>query len=338
MKTDVKILGIETSCDETSAAVVKNGRQILSNIISSQAKVHERYGGVVPEIASRKHMEHISQVVDMALDEAGCTLKDIDAIAVTNGPGLVGALLVGVSYAKGLSYGAKKPLIGVHHLESHVCSSFLENEHIKPPFISLLVSGGHTSLIYVKDYGKYVSLGATKDDAVGEAYDKVARVIGLGYPGGPKVDALAKEGDPLAINFPRVMINEPNLDFSFSGLKSSVINYLNKANMKNEEVIKADVAASFQQAAVDVLVTKTIKACKAENVNLITLAGGVACNSKLREEISKKAVLENINYHLPKPILCTDNAAMVAACGFLYYNKKISDLDLNAYPDLSIVQ
>ena len=329
-------MGIESSCDETSAAVVKNGRIPISNIISSQITTHEKYGGVVPEIASRKHIENISHVVDTALQEANITLQELDAVAVTHGPGLVGALLVGVSYAKALSYGSNVPLIGAHHLEGHIYSNFLEST-LEPPFISLIVSGGHTSIILVEDYNGYKTLGSTRDDAVGEAFDKVARVIGLGYPGGPKIDNLAKFGNKNAIDFPRVMLKEDNLDFSFSGLKSSVINYINQMSMKDIEIIKEDVAASFQIAAVDVLVQKTIRACKLHNIKTVTMAGGVAANSLLRDELFLQAANNNIVCHLPKPIYCTDNAAMIASLGYYkYLSKNFADLTLNAVPSLPL--
>lgn len=334
---DVHILGIETSCDETSAAVVKNGRVVLSNVISSQIDIHEKYGGVVPEIASRKHIENISMVVDNAINKSGIKLSSLDAIAVTNGPGLVGALLVGVSYAKGLSYSIKKPLVSVNHIESHICSNYLENEFIKPPFISLVVSGGHTQLVYVSDYGKYELLGKTRDDAVGEAYDKVARVIGLEYPGGPKIDLLASKGNANSISFPRITLEENSLDFSFSGLKSAVLNYINKSRMLNKPIIKEDVAASFQQAAVEVLVKKAIKACKIKNNSLLTIAGGVSCNTYLRSQLIEECKNNNIDFYAPNPIFCTDNAAMVASCGFYNFIKgNYSELNLNAYPSLSL--
>ena len=330
------ILGIETSCDETSAAVVKNGREILSNVISSQIATHQKFGGVVPEIASREHINNISQVVDKALELAKISLSDIDGIAVTHGPGLVGALLVGVAYAKALAYATSIPLVGVHHIKSHICAGYLENNDIKPPFVSLVVSGGHTSLIYVKDYINYELLGSTKDDAVGEAFDKVARVLGLPYPGGPEIDKLALLGKN-NINFPRAMLKEANLDFSFSGLKSSVLNYINQCKMQKTEIVAADIATSFQHAAIDILVTKTMKACKQKNVNLLTVAGGVACNSFLRQEIQKACENGGIAYHIPKPEFCTDNAAMVASNGYFHYLEgKFSGLDLNAVPNFPL--
>ena len=334
---DVYMLGIETSCDETSAAVVKNGRYVLSNVISSQIDIHERYGGVVPEVASRKHIENISMVIDSAIINSGINITELDAISVTNGPGLVGALLVGVSYAKGLSYSIKKPLVSVNHIESHICSNYLQNDSIKPPFVCLIVSGGHTQLVYVKDYGIYEVLGKTRDDAVGEAYDKVARVIGLEYPGGPKIDMLASKGNPKSIKFPRITLEEGSLDFSFSGLKSSVLNYVNKLKIINEDVVKEDVAASFQEAAVEVLVQKAIKSCNLKNSNVLTLAGGVSCNTHLRTKMYEECIKRNIIFHVPESVYCTDNAAMVASCGFYNFTKgKYSNLDLNAYPSLSL--
>ena len=331
------ILGIESSCDETAAAVVKNGRTVLSNIISSQIKIHERYGGVVPEIASRNHVYDISGVVDAALKEAGVELSDLDGIAVTYGPGLVGALLVGVSYGKALSFAAGKQLIGVNHIEGHIFANFIEHKNLEPPLISLVVSGGHTHLVYMADYNSFKILGHTKDDAAGEAFDKVARALELGYPGGPKVEKLAKEGNPQAINFPRAMAGEDNLDFSFSGLKSAVLNYLNKAQMMGQEVNFADVAASFQQAVVDVLVDKAMLACRMNNVKTLTLSGGVACNNALRGAIESKALAEGIDFFAPSPILCTDNALMIASRGHYsllsgYYH----GLSLNAFSGLTI--
>lgn len=331
---DVVILGIETSCDETACSVVVNGRKILSNIISSQIDIHKIYGGVVPEIASRKHIDNISYVVDEALRVANKTMEDIDAIAVTYGPGLEGALIVGVSYAKALAYAYNKKLIGVHHIEGHICANYLENETVKPPFVCLVVSGGHTHIVHVKDYGEYDILGKTRDDAVGEAYDKVARVIGLSYPGGPKIDELSKSGVD-NLDFPRIMLGNDSLDFSFSGLKSAVLNYINKCKMQNIEYVQADVARSFQEAVVDVLVTKSIKATKNLGLDTLILAGGVACNSGLRERLEYECKANNINVHFPRPVLCTDNAAMIASCGYYeYINGKSDNLNLNAKSNL----
>lgn len=334
---DIYILAIESSCDETSASVVKNGREVLSNIISSQIEIHKRYGGVVPEIASRKHIESIDVVIKEALEKAEKSFDDISAIAVTYGPGLVGALLVGLSEAKALAYALNKPLIGVHHIEGHICANYIENIDWKPPFICLVVSGGHTHLVNVKDYSEFEIIGKTLDDAVGEAYDKVARSIGLQYPGGPMIDNLAKEGNPDAIVFPRVMLSSNDYNFSFSGLKSSVLNYLNKMKMTNEDVNKADLAASFQKAAVDVLASKTIKACKEYNISKLALAGGVSANSFLRATIKNLCYNENIELCIPSLQLCTDNAAMIgSAAYFEYINGNFSNLSLNAYPSLRL--
>ena len=282
MEKDIYILAIESSCDETAAAVVKNGRTVLSNVISSQIALHTLYGGVVPELASRKHIEKINQVITQTLTDADMTLDDMDAIAVTYGPGLVGALLVGVAEAKAIAYAKKKPLVGVHHIEGHICANFIENKELEPPFICLVVSGGHTHLVVVEDYGKYRILGRTRDDAAGEAFDKVARAIGLGYPGGPKIDKISKEGNPEAITFPRAKVGDSEYDFSFSGLKSSVLNYLNSCQMKGEEINRADVAASFQKAVTDVLVQNAMHGVKAYGLNKLAIAGGVASNSALR--------------------------------------------------------
>lgn len=336
---DILILAIETSCDETAAAVVKNGRDILSNVIYSQIKLHTLYGGVVPEIASRKHIEKINQVIEESLLQADVTLNDIDAVAVTYGPGLVGALLVGVAEAKAISYAAGKPLIGIHHIEGHVSANYIEHKDLKPPFLSLIVSGGHTHLVIVKDYGKYEIIGHTHDDAAGEAYDKVARTIGLGYPGGPKIDMLAKEGNKNSIAFPRA--NTPNCpyDFSFSGLKSAVLNYVNTCDMKNIDYNKADVAASFQEAVVEVLVTKTIMAANNFNINKVAIAGGVASNSALRAAMKEACDSKNIILYYPSSVFCTDNAAMIGTAAYYeYINGFRSGLDLNAVPNLKIGQ
>lgn len=334
---DKYILAIESSCDETSAAVVVNGREVLSNVIASQIDTHKKYGGVVPEVASRMHIEAISGVVEEALEEANVTLDKIDAIGVTYGPGLVGALLVGLQFAKGLSFATKKPLIGVNHIEGHICANYIQHKELKPPFVSLVVSGGHTFIVHVKDYGNYEVIGQTRDDAAGEAYDKVARALGLGYPGGPKIDKLAKEGNPKAIVFPKANFHEETLDFSFSGVKSAVLNYLNKCKMQNVEVNKADVAASFQHAVIDVLKENVLMTCKKRNVKTIAIAGGVASNSSLRETLIKEASKRGIEVLFPAPILCTDNAAMIgSAAYFNFANRKISDLNLNAKPNLKL--
>ncbi|SUY47891.1 DNA-binding/iron metalloprotein/AP endonuclease [Clostridium putrefaciens] len=337
MDKSIRILAIESSCDETAAAVVVNGRQVLSNIISSQIETHKKFGGVVPEVASRKHIEAVNTVVQQALEEASMNLNDIDAIAVTYGPGLVGALLVGIQYAKGLAYGSKKPLIGINHIEGHISANFIQHKDLKPPFMCLVVSGGHTFIVYVKDFGKFEVIGETRDDAAGEAYDKVARSLGLGYPGGPKIDILSKEGNKDAIKFPKANFHDGSLDFSFSGVKSSVLNYLNKMEMKNEKVNKADVAASFQKAVVEVLTDNALKACKIKGVDKIAIAGGVASNSELRRNLIEKGSKEGIEVLFPDPILCTDNAAMIGSAGYFEFMKGIkSELDLNARPNLKL--
>ena len=334
---DVMILAIESSCDETAAAVVKNGREVLSNVISSQIELHKLFGGVVPEIASRKHIEKINQVIDEALETAGVTLEDIDAIAVTYGPGLVGALLVGVAQAKALAFAADKPLVGVHHIEGHISANYIEHKELDPPFLCLVASGGHSHLVMVKDYGSYEIVGRTRDDAAGEAFDKVARAIGLGYPGGPKIDKLAKEGNPHAIVFPRAKIADAPDDFSFSGLKSAVLNYLNHCEMKGIEVNKADVAASFQEAVIDVLTTHSIEVAKRNGIKKFAIAGGVASNSSLRGRMEQACKKNGIEFYHPSPIYCTDNAAMIGAAGYYDYLRGIRDgWDLNAIPNLKI--
>ncbi|MDE6365514.1 MAG: tRNA (adenosine(37)-N6)-threonylcarbamoyltransferase complex transferase subunit TsaD [Lachnospiraceae bacterium] len=336
-KEDILILAIESSCDETAAAVVKNGREVLSNIISSQIELHTLYGGVVPEIASRKHIEKINQVIEEALHEANVALEEITAIAVTYGPGLVGALLVGVSAAKALSFATEKPLIGVHHIEGHISANFIENKVLEPPFVCLVVSGGHTHLVVVKDYGEYEILGCTRDDAAGEAFDKVARAIGLGYPGGPKIDKISREGNPDAVKFPRAKVDGSNYDFSFSGLKSAVLNYLNTCEMKGIEIHTADVAASFQKAVVDVLVEHSLNAVKEYGYDQFAIAGGVASNSALRTAFESECAKRKIEFYHPSPILCTDNAAMIGAAGYYEYLKgRRSGYDLNAVPNLRL--
>ena len=336
-KKEVKILAIESSCDETAAAVVVNGRKVLSNIIFSQIDLHKLYGGVVPEIASRKHIEKINQVVTEALEIAGMALEDMDAIAVTYGPGLVGALLVGVSAAKAISFASGIPLVGVHHIEGHISANYIENPDLEPPFACLVVSGGHTHLVLVKDYGEYEILGKTRDDAAGEAFDKVARAIGLGYPGGPKIDKLSCEGNPDAIAFPRGKVGGSDYDFSFSGLKSAVLNYLNGCKMKNEPVNTADVAASFQKAVIDVLVDHAMHACKEYGFKKFAIAGGVASNAHLRAAMEEACRKRKIRFYHPSPILCTDNAAMIGAAAYYEYQKGVrSGLDLNAVPNLKL--
>ncbi|MDD6231151.1 MAG: tRNA (adenosine(37)-N6)-threonylcarbamoyltransferase complex transferase subunit TsaD [Frisingicoccus sp.] len=339
MKKDIYILAIESSCDETAAAVVKNGREVLSNVISSQIELHKLYGGVVPEIASRKHIEKINPVIREALSDAGMTLEDMDAIGVTYGPGLVGALLVGVAAAKAISYAKNIPLVGVHHIEGHISANYIENKELEPPFLGMVVSGGHTHLVLVKDYGKYEILGRTRDDAAGEAFDKVARAIGLGYPGGPKIDKLAKEGDSKAIAFPRAHIADAPLDFSFSGLKSSVLNYINSCEMKHVEINRADVAASFQAAVVDAIVDHTIEAAKMYRIRKVALAGGVASNSALRQAMKERCEKEKLEFFYPSPVLCTDNAAMIGCAAYYEYLAGTRHgLDLNAVPNLKIGQ
>lgn len=339
MEKDIYILAIESSCDETAAAVIKNGRQVCSNVIFSQIELHKLYGGVVPEIASRKHIEKVNQVIRQALEEASMQLQDIDAIAVTYGPGLVGALLVGVAEAKAIAYAAHKPLVGVHHIEGHIAANYIENLDLEPPFLCLVVSGGHTHLVKVVDYDRFEILGKTRDDAAGEAFDKVARAIGLGYPGGPKIDALAKEGDRNAIVFPRAKVEGNEYDFSFSGLKSSVLNYLNQCEMKQIEVNRADVAASFQYAVIDVLTTHAIHAAKQLGIDKLAIAGGVASNSSLRQNLQEACEREGIRFYHPSPIFCTDNAAMIGVAGYYAYcNGVRHGLDLNAVPNLKIGQ
>lgn len=337
MEKQIKILAIESSCDETAAAVVVNGRELLSNVIASQIDTHKKFGGVVPEVASRMHVEVINAVVEEALEEANLTVDDIDAVAVTYGPGLVGALLVGLQYAKGLAYSLNKPLIGVNHIEGHISANFIEHKELEPPFVCLVVSGGHTFIVYMSDYGKFEVIGQTRDDAAGEAYDKVARALGLGYPGGPKIDKLAKEGNEDAIKFPRANFHDDTLDFSFSGLKSAVLNYLNKMEMTKQEVNKADVAASFQKAVVSVLTDNVVKTCKNKKINKIAIAGGVASNSALRKSLIDAGEKLGIKVLFPAPILCTDNAAMIGSAAYYEYIKGVSaPLNLNAVPNLKL--
>lgn len=337
VEEDVYILAIESSCDETAASVVKNGREVLSNVISSQIALHTLYGGVVPEIASRKHIEKINQVVQAALDEAHMTLDGITAVAVTYGPGLVGALLVGVAAAKSIAYAAKKPLVPVHHIEGHVSANFIEHPELEPPFVCEIVSGGHTHLVIVKDYGEFEIIGRTMDDAAGEAFDKVARAVGLGYPGGPKVDKAAKEGNPHAMEFPRAKVGGSPYDFSFSGMKSAVLNYINQAEMKGETICVPDLCASFQNAVVDVLVSRAIAAAKEFGYKKLAIAGGVASNSALRAGMKAACEKEGIEFYYPSPIFCTDNAAMIGAAGYYeYINGVRAGWDLNAVPNLKL--
>lgn len=331
------ILSIESSCDETAAAIVVDGREVKSNIIYSQIELHKLYGGVVPEIASRKHVEKVNQVIRAAIEEAHVTWDDIDAVAVTYGPGLVGALLVGVSAAKAVAYAKKKPLVGVHHIEGHIAANYIEHPDLEPPFMCMVASGGHSHLVYVKDYTTFEIVGRTRDDAAGEAFDKVARAIGLGYPGGPKIDKLAKEGNKEAIHFPRAFMEDAPYDFSFSGLKSAVLNYLNGCEMKHQEINQADVAASFQQAVVDVLTDNSVRAAKAYGCKKLALAGGVASNSSLRENMQRVASEQGLQFYYPSPIFCTDNAVMIGVAGYHNYMSGIRDgLDLNAIPNLKI--
>ncbi len=333
----MKILAIESSCDETSAAVVEDGTKVLSNIINTQIELHKEFGGVVPEIASRKHIENISSVIDAALKEANLNLSEVDAIAVTYGPGLVGALLVGVSTAKALSFAAGKPLIPVHHIKGHISANYIENPNFKPPFVCLVASGGHSHIVFVKSYTEYEVLARTMDDAAGEAFDKVARVLGLGYPGGPKIQKLAESGNPKAIHFPRVNMGKNGFDFSFSGVKTAVINYVHNAEQKGEEINKADVAASFQEAVIDVLCTHLKEAATKCGVKKIALAGGVAANMPLRKKVETAAEESGFEFNCPKLILCTDNAAMIGCAAFYEAQSgNFADLSLNAVASLEL--
>ena len=334
---DVLILGIETSCDETAAAVVKNGKEVLSNVISSQVALHAEFGGVVPEIASRKHLEKIDEVIRLAVKEAGISMQELTALAVTVGPGLVGALLVGVSEAKALAFALGKPLVPVHHIEGHIAANFISNPECEPPFVCLVASGGHSHLLLVEDYGKIKIYGRTRDDAAGEAFDKVARAVGLGYPGGPKLEKMAKEGNPHAYHFPTAKMEDAPYDFSFSGVKSAVLNEMNRKKMLGEEVRVADLCASFQENVTEVLSEKAIALCKELHINRLSIAGGVAANGKLREKMEEKAKQEGIEFFCPKLILCTDNAAMIAAAAYHEWKKgNFAGHDVNAYPSLSL--
>lgn len=334
---DVLILGIETSCDETAAAVVKNGKEVLSNVISSQVALHAEFGGVVPEIASRNHLEKIDEVIRLAVKEAGVSMQELTAISVTVGPGLVGALLVGVSEAKALAFALGKPLVPVHHIEGHIAANFISNPECEPPFVCLVASGGHSHLLLVEDYGKIRIYGRTRDDAAGEAFDKVARAVGLGYPGGPKLEKMAKEGNPHAYHFPTAKMEDAPYDFSFSGVKSAVLNEMNRKKMLREEVRVADLCASFQENVTEVLSEKAIALCKELHINRLSIAGGVAANGKLREKMEEKAKQEGIEFFCPKLILCTDNAAMIAAAAYHEWKKgNFAGHDVNAYPSLSL--
>lgn len=327
------ILGIESSCDETAAAVVKDGRVVLSNEINSQIQLHKEYGGVVPELASRRHIEVIDEVIDAAIEKAGVSLSDIDAVAVTYGPGLVGALLVGVAHAKALSYSLNVPLIPVHHIKAHIMANLIAHPELEPPFLCLVASGGHSHIINVNGYNEFEVLGRTRDDAAGEAFDKISRVLGLGYPGGPLIDALAREGNPEAFKFPRVRIEKGSLDFSFSGVKTAVINLLHKFEQNNEEYNKADVAASFQNSVTEVLTEHTMEAAVSKGVKTVTIAGGVAANSELRRKMTEAGENRGINVLYPPPVLCTDNGAMIGCLGYYNYKSGITGgLDLNAVP------
>ncbi|MDY3031722.1 MAG: tRNA (adenosine(37)-N6)-threonylcarbamoyltransferase complex transferase subunit TsaD [Clostridia bacterium] len=335
--SDTLILGIESSCDETAAAVVRNGREVLSNVINTQIEIHKQFGGVVPEVASRRHIQTIDGVIDKALSDAGVTFDDITAIAVTYGPGLVGALLIGVSTAKALAYALKKPLVPVHHIKGHIMANFVEHKELEPPFVCLVASGGHSHIVEVKSYTELEILGRTRDDAAGEAFDKIARVLGLGYPGGPLIDKLAAEGDKNAVAFPRVKMDGDSLDFSFSGVKTAVINYLHKLEQNGTPYKKADIAASFQEAVTDALCTHTLEAARRTGNKTITLAGGVAANSALRRKMTETAADEGIKVLYPSPVLCTDNAVMIACAGYYgYINGDRADMSLNASANLKL--
>ncbi|MGC2871870.1 tRNA (adenosine(37)-N6)-threonylcarbamoyltransferase complex transferase subunit TsaD [Ihubacter sp. rT4E-8] len=330
-------MGIESSCDETAVAILADGRQVLSNVISSQIDIHTAFGGVVPEIASRHHLQNMNTVIERSLREAGVTLDHIDLIGVTYGPGLIGALLMGVAAAKAISFAKRIPLVGVNHMHGHISANFIQDKDLRPPFMSLVVSGGHTNIVEMTDYGQCTVLGSTRDDAVGEAYDKVARVIGLGYPGGPKMDKAAKEGNPEAIHFKRVYLEKGSLDFSFSGLKTAVLNYLNTERQAGREISVADVAASFQAAVVEVIVTKTMEAVRLRGQKRLVLAGGVAANSRLRSDLAAACERAGVKLYVPDPILCTDNGAMIACAAYYKYREQgADDLTLDAFPDLAI--
>lgn len=330
-------MGIETSCDETAVSLIEDGYKILSNTVFSQIKTHKKYGGVVPEIASREHLQAINYVVKASLEEANKTFNDIDLIAVTKGPGLVGALLVGISYAKGLALALDKPLIGVNHMEGHVCANYLEHYELKPPFAGLIVSGGHTYLVDVQSYTEYKVLGTTRDDAAGESFDKVSRSLGLGYPGGPAIQKAAEQGNPEAVNFPRIMLEKGSYDFSFSGLKTAVLNYINKENMAGNEINVYDVAASFQKAVIDVLVEKSIRLVKELKSDKFVLSGGVAANKPLREALQNELEKIDVKFYYPPLSLSTDNAAMIASAGYYNYLEfGADDLTVNVIPNLGL--
>ena len=337
MDKDITILAIESSCDETAAAVVLNGREARSNVISSQIDIHKAYGGVVPEIASRHHLDNVNWVCQKALDDAGATMDEIDAIGVTYGPGLVGALLIGLATAKAYALATGKPLIGVDHIHGHICANYIEHKDLEPPFMALVISGGHTNIVEVTDYNELRVLGGTRDDAAGEAYDKVARVLGLGYPGGPLIDKIAKEGNPEAVEFKRVFLEKDSFDFSFSGIKTGVLNYVNSEKQAGREINTADVAASFQQAVLDVVVAKTVDAALQLGKDKIVVAGGVAANSRLREMLHAECRKHGLGLYHPSPILCTDNAAMIGCAAYYKYKAKgADDLTLDAIPNLPL--
>lgn len=330
-------MGIESSCDETSIALVADGRHILSDVISSQISIHTKFGGVVPEIASRHHLQNINRVMERALEEADITLDEVDLIGVTNGPGLIGALVIGVAAAKALSFARDIPLVGVNHMHGHVSANYLQYEDLEPPFMALIISGGHTNIVEVTDYNTCTVLGGTRDDAAGEAYDKVARVIGLGYPGGPKMDRAAREGNPDAIHFKRVYLEKGSYDFSFSGIKTQVLNYVNQERQKGREINVPDLAASFQQALLDVIIQKTIAAVQERGEKRVVMAGGVSANSHLREQMQVACDANGIRLYRPDPVLCTDNGAMIAAAAYYKYQMQGPDgLDLDAYANLPL--
>lgn len=330
-------MAIESSCDETSVAILLEGREVLSNIIASQIKVHQMFGGVVPEIASRHHLDNVNRVADEALKEAGITMDDVDLIGVTYGPGLVGALLIGLATAKAYAMATGKPLVGVHHIQGHICANYIEHKELEPPFMALVISGGHTNIVEVTDYNQCHVLGQTRDDAAGEAYDKVARVLGLGYPGGPKIDKIAVEGNPHAVQFKRVYLEKDSLDFSFSGIKTGVLNYVNSEKQAGREINVPDVAASFQQAVLEVIVKKTVGAAVQMKKDKIVMAGGVASNSRLRSMMEEACAKEGIRLYYPSPVLCTDNAAMIGCAAYYKYKAgQVDDLTLDAIPHLPL--
>ncbi len=334
---DLISMAIETSCDETSIAVLKNGREVMANLISSQIEIHKRFGGVVPEVASRLHLESINNILEQALKESGTSFKDLDFVSCTKGPGLIGALLVGVSAAKALSYSLNISLVGVNHMQGHICANYITHKELEPPFISLVVSGGHTYLIEVLGYDQYNILGRTKDDAAGESFDKIGRAMGLSYPGGPQIDRLAKKGNPEAVDFPRVMMDSKDYDFSFSGLKTAVLNYINQQRQKDIDLNIEDICASFQAAVMDVLVEKSFRLTKEKGYTTLAVSGGVAANSELKKRMEERGRKENIQIYFPEPILCTDNGAMIGCAGYYdFINGKREDLDMRVDPNLEL--